>query len=69
VDALAVVVQNLYLGELGLRVGAPFAPQRAAFQKDGGPHAWPVVNREFLNVKDNTLGFHGVRSLPLQFFS
>ena len=30
----------------------PPAPQRTAFEKDGGANAGPVVNRVFSDVKD-----------------
>ena len=58
VQAVVAVVHDLYPGELGLRVGTPFAAEGTALQEDGGPDAGAVVNRELLNIKDDAFCFH-----------
>ena len=58
VQAIVTVVHDLYSGKLGLRVGAPFAAEGTSLQKDGGPHARPVVDRKLLYIKNNSFCFH-----------
>ena len=48
VQAFLLVVKNLHLAQLGFRIGAPFAPKRTSFQKDGCPDSRSVVDAEFL---------------------
>ena len=61
VQAVVTVIHDLYSGELGLRIGAPFAAKGAALQKNRGPDAGTVMDRKLLNVKNDT--FHIVNSL------
>ena len=63
VQAVVAVVHDLYSGELGLRIGAPFAAEGTSFQEDGGPHAGAVVDGKLLNIENNAFYFHLENSL------
>jgi hypothetical protein len=58
VQAVVAVVHDLHSGELGLRIGAPFAAKGTSLQEDGGPHAGTVMDGKLLNIKNNAFYFH-----------
>ena len=58
VQAVVTVIHDLYSGELGLRIGTPFAAKGTALQENRGPDARPVVNRKLLYIKDDSFRFH-----------
>jgi hypothetical protein len=58
VHAVLTVVHDLYPGQLGLRIGAPFATKRTSLQEYGGPYTGAVVDGKLLNIKDKTFYFH-----------
>jgi hypothetical protein len=58
VQAVVTVVHDLYSGELGLRIGTPFAAKGTPLQENRGPDPRPVVNRKLLYVKDDSFRFH-----------
>jgi hypothetical protein len=58
VHAVFTVVHDLHPGQLGLRIGAPFAVKRTSFQKYSGPYTGAVVDGKLLNIKDKTFYFH-----------
>jgi hypothetical protein len=58
VQAVVTVIHDLYSGELGLRIGTPFAAKGTSFQENSGPDARPVMNRKLLYIKDDTFHFH-----------
>ena len=53
VQAVVAVVHDLHSGELGLRIGAPFASKGTSLHKDGGPHTRTVMDGKLLNIKNN----------------
>ena len=58
-QALPAVPQNLHVGALAFRVGAPRAAQRAALQEHDGADARPVVQAELLEIENQALLAHG----------
>lgn len=50
--AKVFAVQKLWLGGEPLRIVAPLATQRTAFQKYGDPRTGTVVDGEFLDIKN-----------------
>ena len=58
VETVVTVVHDLHSGELGLRIGTPFAAKGAPLQDNRGPDARPVVNRKLLYIKDDSFRFH-----------
>ena len=60
VQAVVAVVHDLHSGELGLRIGAPFAAKGTSLQENRGPHAGTVVDGELLNIKDDSFHFHNL---------
>ena len=63
VHAVLTVVHDLHPGQLGLRIGAPFAAERTSLQKYSGPHAGAVVDGKLLNIKNKTVCFQ-LRETP-----
>ena len=61
VHTVLAVIHDLHPGELGFRIGAPFAAKGTALQENRGPDAGTVVDRKLLNVKNGT--FHIMNSL------
>jgi hypothetical protein len=61
VDALVGVEHDLWFRVDSLWVLAPETVKRATLQKDGCADAWSVVDREPLDVEDNTLVSFGVQ--------
>jgi len=60
VQAVVAVVHDLNSGELGLRIGAPFAAKGTSLQENRGPHTRTVVDGELLNIKDDSFHFHNL---------
>ena len=58
VETVVTVVHDLNSGELGLRVGAPFATEGTSLQKNSGPYSRPVMDGKLLNIKNDTFYFH-----------
>ncbi len=65
-NALTAVIQDLRFIRLRLRIGAPLAAQRAAFQKDSGADTGTVVNGKLLNVEYDTFTFHRTAHFSLE---
>ena len=55
-DAQGLVPEDLDVRILALRVGAPFAGERAAFEEYDRPDPGAVVEAEFLDVEDHARG-------------
>ena len=57
-ETVFTAVHDLDAGELGLRIGTPFAAEGTSLQKHGGPYAGAIVDGKLLNIKNNSFWFH-----------
>ena len=48
------MIYRLRLKNIGLRIMAPSAAKRTAFQKNGCPYTRPVMNRKSLNIENRS---------------
>ena len=55
VETVSYIPENLRLGELAFRIGAPSAAKGASLKKNGGSDSWSIIYTEFLNIKNSAL--------------